>query len=245
MTLTEAEIDAVLDARSLGAANAAFSEAMNARGGVAYSTGGHTAADVSLHAFGAGADRFAGVIDNTEVGRRLAEAMGLALPEEQLDGVTRLIEGTAGDDRLVGGGAGEAINGGAGSDELIGLGGDDRLSGGRGDDRLSGRRGDDGLFGGSGRDRLSGGVGDDRLEGGGGSDAFIFRRGGGSDRILDFAVGEDEVVFMNGLFADADALLAASAQSGDAVLIALGGGGAVSIEGLSIDAMPQGAFIFE
>lgn len=47
-----------------------------------------------------------------------------------------VIQGTAGDDRLVGGAADENIQGGAGNDTLIGGGGHDTLAGGAGDDRI-------------------------------------------------------------------------------------------------------------
>jgi len=40
-----------------------------------WSTWGHTAIDVGLYAFGPGSDRFRGVLDNTEVGRRIAESL--------------------------------------------------------------------------------------------------------------------------------------------------------------------------
>ena len=53
---------------------------MNGRGGVDYTTTGHTDADVSLHAFGPGADRLEGRVDNTDVGRWIAEVMGLTFP---------------------------------------------------------------------------------------------------------------------------------------------------------------------
>ena len=47
-----------------------------------------------------------------------------------------VIQGTAGDDRLVGTTADEIIQGGAGNDTLIGGGGHDTLTGGAGDDRI-------------------------------------------------------------------------------------------------------------
>lgn len=38
---------------------------------------GHTAADVPLYAFGPGSERFAGVMDNTEIAKRIAELTGI------------------------------------------------------------------------------------------------------------------------------------------------------------------------
>ncbi|HZI63898.1 MAG TPA: alkaline phosphatase, partial [Thermoanaerobaculia bacterium] len=41
----------------------------------------HSAIPVPLFAFGPGAEAFSGVLDNTEVPRLLAEALGLSFPE--------------------------------------------------------------------------------------------------------------------------------------------------------------------
>jgi alkaline phosphatase len=49
------------------------------RARVGWTTSGHTAVDVPLFAFGAGADAFTGNLPNDEVGRRLAAALGLDL----------------------------------------------------------------------------------------------------------------------------------------------------------------------
>lgn len=63
-----------------------------------------------------------------------------------------LIDGTAGDDFLVGTPDDDTINGYEGNDELVGLEGDDTLDGGDGDDALTGNSGDDHLDGGDGLD---------------------------------------------------------------------------------------------
>ncbi len=57
----------------------AIGEVESRRALVAWSTGGHTAADVGLHAFGPGSTRFRGVHDNTDVARIIAELMGWRL----------------------------------------------------------------------------------------------------------------------------------------------------------------------
>jgi alkaline phosphatase len=80
--LTRAEILSLLDASSIEDAALDFSALLNARGGVEYTTTKHTDADVSLHAFGPGADLLDGEVDNTDVGRWLAETMGLSFPME-------------------------------------------------------------------------------------------------------------------------------------------------------------------
>ena len=48
--------------------------------GIGWTTGGHTAVDVGLYAFGPGAERFAGRMPNDALGRRLFEALGFDAP---------------------------------------------------------------------------------------------------------------------------------------------------------------------
>lgn len=99
-----------------------------------------------------------------------------------------------GGDVALGGGGADRISGGQGDDWLDGDNGADRLAGNGGDDRLDGGPGDDRLAGGTGRDRLAGGTGDDTLTGGRGGDLFVFRAGGGNDRITDFdPAGQDRI----------------------------------------------------
>jgi hypothetical protein len=89
-----------------------------------------------------------------------------------------VLRGGPGDDRLVGGTAA----GGDGDDVLFGSAGFDRLDGGGGDDVIRGGDGDDELFGGGGRDRLAGEAGDDYLLAGSGDD--VLDGGAGADRLL-------------------------------------------------------------
>ncbi len=91
------------------------------------------------------------------------------------------INGTAGNDILIGTDNGEKINGGAGDDVISGGGGDDMLDGGAGDDVMTGDDGDDMLDGGAGDDLMSGSDGDDMLDGGAGDDVMS---GGGGDDML-------------------------------------------------------------
>lgn len=97
-----------------------------------------------------------------------------------------VIQGTAGDDHLVGGAAAERIEGGAGNDTLEGGGGRDTLLGGAGDDRL--------VF-------TDGAT----VEGGSGADTFVVTaatHGGGANTllgiILDFAGDEGDRLFAGG-----------------------------------------------
>ena len=101
-----------------------------------------------------------------------------------------VLTGGAGGDGIEGGGGRDRIQGESGNDDLGGGGGDDRIEGGGGGEVLRGGGGADRLDGGRGRDRIEGGGGSDVIEGGGGRDVFLFSRGDGRDRILDFERGE-------------------------------------------------------
>ena len=72
-----------------------------------------------------------------------------------------LICGAGGDDDISGNGGVDTIFGDAGSDTLAGGGGDDTIRGGGGGDTMAGRAGDDDLVGGQGNDTANGGPGTD------------------------------------------------------------------------------------
>ncbi len=63
------------------------------------------------------------------------------------------------------GGGGQTINGTSGNDSLVGGPGNDTINGFDGDDTINGLSGSDSLVGGEGRDVLTGGDGDDTLDG--------------------------------------------------------------------------------
>jgi alkaline phosphatase len=50
---------------------------LSERAGLSWTTGGHTAARVPIYAFGPGAERFAGELDNTDIPKRLADAIAI------------------------------------------------------------------------------------------------------------------------------------------------------------------------
>jgi Ca2+-binding RTX toxin-like protein len=91
----------------------------------------------------------------------------------QIDGSITLpvmIDGGAGNDKLLAGSGPGEIYGRAGDDTLLGGPEDDLLDGGEGSDVLVGGPGNDTLLGGPGDDRLTGGAGDDLIDGGAGMD---------------------------------------------------------------------------
>jgi len=83
------------------------------------------------------------------------------------------IDGTDGDDVIVGSDGDDNIDGGRGDDWICGGPGDDSLDGGDGNDVVIGGTGDDGPSGGPGNDTVDGGPGDDDPEGGPGHDYLI------------------------------------------------------------------------
>ena len=103
------------------------------------------------------------------------------------------LEGEAGNDLLIGGNGNDLLQGNDNRDILRGGSGRDTLNGGNGNDRLLGNGNRDTLGGGNGRDTLRGGAGDDLLQGDGGSDLFVIAEDEGTDRILDFQLGEDRI----------------------------------------------------
>ena len=80
------------------------------------------------------------------------------------------IRARGGNDIICGAGGGDEVHAGRGTDVLYGGPGNDELHADQGGDRLVGDDGDDDLVGGSGLDNLYGGPGDDSVDGGDGSD---------------------------------------------------------------------------
>lgn len=98
------------------------------------------------------------------------------------------IDGTHGDDVIVGTSASERIDGGNGNDIICGGGGDDTLIGSHGNDTLTGGAGNDVIDGGTGNDTIYGGGGNDTLTGSHDDD---FIDGGDGDDVIDGGDGHD------------------------------------------------------
>lgn len=163
------------------------------------------------------------------------------------------IDGTNGNDTLLGTRFSDEIDGDAGRDILRGRGGNDRLDGDGGNDSLWGDdgndslEGDDGndrLSGGAGRDRLEGGDGDDVLTGGRGADVFEFDRTDGNDRITDFRNGVDIIHLDDFTRAQVEAVIADARQDGDDVLLTLSGNTTVRIADMNLGQLDLGDFTF-
>ena len=143
------------------------------------------------------------------------------------------IEGTSGNDKLVGTAAAEEIRGLAGDDRLVGRGGNDRLRGGDGDDTL---------IGGNGNDRLRGDHGDDTLRGGAGNDRFIFNLEGGTDTVKDYQDEIDRLDFTNFNLAGFDDLMSHAAQVGDNTVFTMTSGEVIILENVLISVLDAGDF---
>ncbi|MFT7474328.1 MAG: 5'-nucleotidase/UDP-sugar diphosphatase [Verrucomicrobiales bacterium] len=114
------------------------------------------------------------------------------------------INGTPGDDVIVGTAAANTINAGAGNDVVCGGGGGDIIFGGPGRDLLFGENGPDQMWGNAGNDLLRGGPGNDLLLAGfgrdvvfGGPNADLIAGGPGAD-LLRGGTGNDTVSGGNG-----------------------------------------------
>jgi Ca2+-binding RTX toxin-like protein len=100
------------------------------------------------------------------------------------------IEGTDGDDNLLGSDCEDDIFGKNGNDQIDGRGGSDTISGGVGNDHIIGGDGNDVIFGGDGDDVILGGVGDDLVSGGAGNDRLF---GDSGNDILLGGIGDDSI----------------------------------------------------
>lgn len=121
------------------------------------------------------------------------------------------------------------------NDIIDGREGNDTLSGGAGNDSLIGGDGSDNLNGGTGNDTLTGALGNDTLIGSTGIDRFVFSGASGSDTIIDFANGLEQI----------DLRPTSAAQFSDLSLAATGSGGTIfTVDGtiIVVDNVPVGDF---
>ncbi|MFD3191595.1 hypothetical protein ACFMPD_15135, partial [Sedimentitalea sp. HM32M-2] len=96
------------------------------------------------------------------------------------------------------------------------------------------------LHGEAGADVIRGGIGDDMLSGGAGADLFIFAAGHGSDRLTDFAPGQDRIQID---IAGQDYAGLVIADRGADTWIDTGGG-TILLQGLDPGALSAGDFLF-
>ncbi|SFJ58302.1 M10 family metallopeptidase C-terminal domain-containing protein [Planctomicrobium piriforme] len=169
---------------------------------------------------------------------------GIALIENAIGG--------SGDDSLTGNSLANTLVGNGGNDTLWGNDDNDTLNGGTGNDSLWGGAGDDSLYGGYDNDLLVGDSGGDALNGDLGNDVYQFYTtsqldsdtltdAGGID-LLDFSGSTLAVVMDLGSTAQqtVNANLKLTLTNGEAIENALGGSGADSLTGNTLDNDLQG-----
>lgn len=155
--------------------------------------------------------------------------------------------GGGGDDTLLGGDGHDTISGDGGNDLINGEDGNDTIKGSRGDDTLAGGLGDDEIKGSSGKDVLFGDEGNDTLSGGMGADRFVFADGGGDDVVRDFnRKSAAEVIDLSSLSTlnDWADVQGAATDTDDGLLIDIGGGDSILIEGLRLGQLGADDFLF-
>ena len=155
----------------------------------------------------------------------------------------------SGADTFIGNRYGDYIEAGRGNDLVKGNAGNDLLKGQAGRDRLEGGTGADRLFGEAGRDVLKGGAGNDRLKGGGDVDRFVFKTGWDVDIIRDFDArgGVHDRLDLSGLKSVRgwnDLRNNHLERDGSDVVIDGRNGDAVILQGVNINDLDKGDFIF-
>lgn len=156
-----------------------------------------------------------------------------------------VVVGWEGNDVLFGEGGNDRLNGGDGDDVVIGGAGNDELGGGTGNDDINGGSGNDTIFGEDGDDTINGSSGDDILLGGSGNDALAFTTGDGADTVVDFAPGADHIWFHGAdLHSFADVQSHASYNAAANVTTIAYDGGTITLNGVALNHLTAGDFIF-
>jgi Ca2+-binding RTX toxin-like protein len=158
------------------------------------------------------------------------------------------IDGGDGDDNIDGRAGNDVIAGGCGDDHIVAGAGDDTITGGEGcdivfagagNDHISGGGGDDRLFGEQGNDIVFGDAGEDFLSGGTGDDLLS---GGQGDDLIEGDEGDDEIVGGSGndhLFGGQGEDVIDGGTGRD--LVRAGGGGDTILDGEGEDTVLAGA----
>ena len=116
-------------------------------------------------------------------------------------------------------------------------------------ENLIGSQFNDTLTGTSGNNVINGLAGNDRLTGAGGNDTFLFNANFGRDTVTDFAAGpnsvqHDLITFDHALFADFDAVMAATSQVGADTVITVDAENAVTLLNVNMSSLHRDDFAF-
>jgi Ca2+-binding RTX toxin-like protein len=171
------------------------------------------------------------------------------------------LTGTSGADTIEGGAGKDTIDGGNGTDTVsyahsskavkIDLGGSTQSGGDAAGDKLAnvenvtGSDYNDTIVGNDGDNVLTGGAGKDTMTGGDGADVFFFGAKSGQDVIQDFESGEDHIHF-SGIsgFRSGEDVLDHAKNSGDDVIIDLGGGNTIKLLDIDVKHLHESDFTF-
>ena len=190
----------------------------------------------------AGADLLTELTQVAHVADHAAAALQTATSPDIVGIVDAFTDG-GGDADLTDKIAGEAGN----VHDVDGANSGDTLTGTAGHDILDGRGGDDTLIGKAGADKLNGGAGNDTLAGGAGDDTFVFSPDFGRDVVVDFTAGagtDDRIEIDHTVFADVDAVLAASHQVDSDVVITAGVDDSITLKNVSLSHLHADDFWF-
>ena len=105
-------------------------------------------------------------------------------------GSYQFIQGTPGDDVLIGGTGPNEMIGGAGNDTILGGPGNDTIWAGAGDDKITVNAGNNLIGGGPGADTIKGGAGNDTIWAGADNDVI---ESGGGNNIIGLGAGDDKL----------------------------------------------------
>ncbi|WP_372095403.1 calcium-binding protein [Tistrella mobilis] len=118
-----------------------------------------------------------GVFDGTD-------GSDILIAGQASDGLGRIIDGGAGDDRLVGSSDADELRGGDGTDLIMGFAGNDILRGGSGNDMIDGGTGNNVLYGDEGDDVFYVRMGTSNIDGGQGNDTIDYTGSSSSVRVV-------------------------------------------------------------
>ena len=158
------------------------------------------------------------------------------------------LNGDGGNDQAYAGWGADTVIGGTGNDVLGGGHDNDSIVGGSGSDTIYGSHGSDFIDGGADDDLIYAGKGGDIIAGGTGDDTFVFYAGSEWNKITDFdANSNGEKLDLSGIAeftSTSDVLNNHAAEANGGVVISDGAALWIVLDGVDIDDLGSGDFIF-
>ena len=116
-------------------------------------------------------------------------------------------------------------------------------SGNDGQNQLQGNAGKNIMHGGASNDYVGGGAGKDQLFGDAGTDDFVYERGDGRDKVMDFDVSQDRIALLEFGFENSAEVAPLLSQHGDDTWISLGSGDRLVLKNVDMDDLTPEMFI--